>query len=217
MVEIAKHYYHELHTPIATSIRRGVAQSDLLNEVETNYKNLPPPLSAPLDRAFTLGETLRLKKKMLSTAPGPDGIPYPFWKELAKRIDSWNESHPDATIPSFWETFTELANWLAKNSTNSHGFKNANISLFFKKGDPTLVSNYRPISSMNTDCKLYTNLINMRLSPWAESKLHLDQKGFVPNRLITEHTCLASEVFHLTNKTGLNGYLISLDQSKAYD
>jgi Reverse transcriptase (RNA-dependent DNA polymerase) len=154
---------------------------------------------------------------MLSTAPGPDGIPYPFWKELAKRVDSWNESHPDTTIPSFWETFTDLANWLAKHGTNSFGFKDANISLFFKKGDPTLVSNYRPISSMNTDCKLYTNLINMHLSPWAESKLHLDQKGFVPNRLITEHTCLASEVFHLTNRTDLDSYLISLDQSKVYD
>jgi len=97
------------------------------------------------------------------------------------------------------------------------GFKNANISLFYKKGDPTLVSNYRPISSMNTDCKMYTNLINMQLAPWAVTKLHPDQKGFVPGRLMNEHTRLASEVAHLCDSTGTPGFIAGLDQAKAYD
>ena len=70
---------------------------------------------------------------------------------------------------------------------------------------------------MNTDCKLYTNLINCRLAPWACSKLHQDQKGFVPGHYITEHTCLASEVAHLSNSFDVDGLIISLDQSKAYD
>jgi len=93
----------------------------------------------------------------------------------------------------------------------------ANISLFYKKGDPTMVSNYRPISSMNTDCKMYTNLINAQLAPWAVSKLHPDQKGFVPGRLMNEHTRLASEVAHLCDATGTPGYIVGLDQAKAYD
>jgi Reverse transcriptase (RNA-dependent DNA polymerase) len=216
-VAIARHYYHELHTPIPDSLERNIAKKELMNEVEESYGALLGPAAVPPNGDFTLEEVLRLKKKMPSTAPRPDGIPYPFWKEMAQRIDSWNTAHPDKTLPTFWETFTKLTNWLALHGTNSHGFKNANISLFFKKGDPTLVSNYRPISSMNTDCKMYTNLINMHLSPWAECKLHLDQKGFVPNHLITEHTRLASEVLHLANSVKQNGYLISLDQSKAYD
>jgi len=97
------------------------------------------------------------------------------------------------------------------------GFKDANVSLFFKKGDPTLVSNYRPISSMNTDCKMYTNLVNARLAPWAVAKLHEDQKGFVPGRMMKEHTRLASEVAHLSDAGGSPGYIVSLDQAKAYD
>ena len=48
-------------------------------------------------------------------------------------------------------------------------------------------------------------------------KLHTDQKGFVPLRYITEHTCLCSEVTHLCNQTGTPGYIISLDQAKAYN
>src|SRR5258706_8097797 len=70
---------------------------------------------------------------------------------------------------------------------------------------------------MNTDCKMYTNLVNGRISPWAVTKIHPDQAGFVPGRLITDHTRLASEVAHLSNSTGTDGYIVSLDQAKAYD
>ena len=79
------------------------------------------------------------------------------------------------------------------------------------------MANYHPISSMNTDCKMYTNLINARLAPWAMHKLHTDQKGFVPLRYITKHTRLCSEVAHLCNKTETPGYIVSLNQAKAYD
>src|SRR5260370_17769834 len=70
---------------------------------------------------------------------------------------------------------------------------------------------------MNSDCKMYTNLVNSCLAPWAMSKLHLDQKGFVPGRFITEHTCLASEVAHLCSAEQVDSFIVSLDQSKAYD
>jgi len=70
---------------------------------------------------------------------------------------------------------------------------------------------------MNTDCKMYTNLINARLAPWAISKLHPDQKGFVPGRLMNEHTRLASEVAHLCDATDTPGFIVGLDQAKAYD
>ena len=70
---------------------------------------------------------------------------------------------------------------------------------------------------MNTDCKMYTNLVNSRLAPWAVAKIHMDQKGFIPGRYITEHTRLASEVSHLSNSFDIDGYIVSLDQAKAYD
>lgn len=91
------------------------------------------------------------------------------------------------------------------------------MSLFFKKGDLTLTANYRLISSMNTDCKMYTNLVNAHLMPWAQSQIHSDQKGFIAGWYIAEHTCLATEVVHLSNSTGQNGWIVSLDMAKAYD
>jgi len=160
-------------------------------------------------------ELLALRGKMPNTAPGPDGIPYAFWKALLARLDdlAGGVSPPR----SFWSVFGDLAGDLQEKGTSRLGFKDANVSLFYKKGDPTLVANYRPISSMNTDCKMFTNLINSCLAPWAVAKLHEDQKGFVPGRQMYEHTRLAAEVAHLCDSSGTRGFIVGLDQAKAYD
>ena len=216
MVVIAHDFYHSLHTPVPDSATCRAAQDTLIDKVTCNYHHLPAPSANDSPSGpFSLCEVLTLKSKMPNSAPGPDGIQYSFWKALALRIDALQVL--GSRVPSFWSTFKRLTDDLHTHGTDRLGFKNANLSLFFKKGDPTLVANYHPISSMNTDCKMYTNLINARLAPWAMHKLHTDQKGFVPLRYITEHTCLCSEVAHLCNKTGTPGYIVSLDQAKAYD
>jgi len=214
MTSIARDYFYSLHTPEALPQDRLAEQASLLSEVRRFYGPLPDPpeyQSGP----YTTEEVLALKKKMPNTAPGPDGIPYYFWKELARRLDALADSK--APLPLFWPMFQDLTEDIRSRGTSRLGFKDANISLFYKKGDPTLVSNYRPISSMNTDCKMYTNLINNRLAPWAMSKLHDDQKGFVPGRLMSDHTRLATEVAHLSDSTGTDGLIVGLDQAKAYD
>ena len=214
MLPIACSYFVDLHTPEPCGPPRSNLQREILGEVRACYGPIPSPPS-PVTGRFSLQEVLDVCPKMHNTAPGPDGIQNGFWKVLASRVDSLKG--PAAPPLSFWESFRELSDDLRSRGTDRCHFKDANLSLFFKKGDPTLVANYRPISSMNTDCKMYTNMINSRLAPWAVSKLHPDQKGFVPGRLITEHTRLASEVAHLTNSTGTDGYIVSLDQAKAYD
>ena len=216
MVLIARSFFQSLHTPEPFTEAQAAAQATLLDEVQDEYSRIPAPPnfnSGP----FSMDEIPALFDSMPNTAPGPDGIPYSFWKTLHRRILAHNKQHPQSSLIPFWDSFLDLANDVKLNGSSCCGFKNANVSLFFKKGDPTLTANYRPISSMNTDCKMYTNLINNRLSPWAVHKLHDDQKGFVPGRLITEHTCLASMVAHLAEATNSDGFIVSLDQAKVYD
>jgi len=218
MVVIARDYYHALHTPLPVSTDRLSSQDTLVQEVADCYGGIPaPPLSDQRSGPFSLEEVEALRPKMPNSAPGLDGIQYSFWKALAARIDKKNCRSLGPDMPSFWASFRLLSDDLCLNGTDCFGFKDANLSLFYKKGDPTLVANYRPISSMNTDCKMFTNLVNTRLAPWAMSKLHPDQKGFVPLCYITEHTRLCSEVAHLSNMSGTPGYIVSLDQAKAYD
>ena len=216
MTDIAREYFTDLHTPEQSGRERFAAQQALLEEVRLQSVSRPDP--KPEDTAegpFTEEEMKVLLSKMPNTAPGPDGIHYNFWKQLIRTLASLQSS--DAPPRTFWSAFADLTKDIAERGSSRAGFKNANISLFYKKGDPTLVSNYRPISSMNTDCKMYTNLLNMRLAPWAVAKLHPDQKGFVPGRLMNEHTRLASEVAHLCDATGTPGFIVGLDQAKAYD
>jgi len=216
MTDIAKDYFVDLHTPEQTSPERLAAQQALLEEVRLQSLRRPDPTPEDIaEGPFTEGELEALLSKMPNTAPGPDGIHYSFWKQLIKTLAALQDS--DAPPMTFWSVFAGLTEDIAKRGSSRAGFKNANISLFYKKGDPTLVSNYRPISSMNMDCKMYTNLVNMRLAPWAVAKLHPDQKGFVPGRLMNEHTRLASEVAHLCDATGTPGFIVGLDQAKAYD
>ena len=222
MLPIAHEFFVDLHTPIPPDADRARLQATLLDEVSDSYGHIPGP--PPVVGPFSLEEVSSLTPKMHNTSPGPDGIPNQFWKALASRVASSRPSRTKGlprpagpSLPSFWKVFQSLTDDLRTNGTDRLHFKDANLSLFYKKGDPTLVANYRPISSMNCDCKMYTNLVNNRLSPWAISKLHPDQKGFVKGRWITEHTRLASEVAHLSNITGSDGYIVSLDQAKAYD
>jgi len=216
MAEIAKEYFYDLHTPEQMGDDQEAAQQVLLEEVRLQSLAQPDPKPDDVIKGhFTREEMKALTSKMPNTAPGPDSIHYEFWKWLIRLLDKLQDSkQPPRT---FWSVFADVTKDIAERGSSHEGFKNANVSLFYKKGDPTLVSNYRPISSMNTDCKMYTNLINARLAPWAVAKLHQDQKGFVPGRLMNKHTRLASEVAHLCDTTGTRGFIVGLDQAKAYD
>jgi len=158
MASVARDYFWELHTPEPLPVPRELSQRALLQEMRMTYGDRMAPPEV-IEGEFSMGEVLALKKKIPNTAPGPDGIPYSFWKKLISLLDSLQSSK--APPPTFWTVFLELTRDLRSQGTTRLGFKDANVSLFFKKGDPTLVSNYRPISSMNTDCKMYTNLINV--------------------------------------------------------
>ena len=222
MLPIVRDFFVDLHCPEPPSQDHTRLQDALLMEVSTSYGSIPGPV--PLAGPFSLDEVSSLTPKMHNTSPGPDGIPNQFWKALTSRAESscppCSKGGPclaGPSLPSFWSIFRSLTDDLHLHSTDCLHFKDTNLSLFYKKGDPTLVANYCPISSMNCDCKMYTNLVNNRLSPWAVAKLHPDQKGFMPGRWITEHTHLASEVAHLSNVSGSDGYIVSLDQAKAYD
>lgn len=100
MVQIARKYFFDLHTPEPPSLACSLAQDSLLDEVSAAYSILPPPVGF-VSSPFTIEETPPLLKVMHNTAPGPDGIPYSFWKALASRVILVNDSHPDAPPPSF--------------------------------------------------------------------------------------------------------------------
>jgi len=119
MVVIAREYYHALHTPVPDSADRLSSQDVLVREVAACYGGIPaPPLADRFSGPFSLAEIEALRPKMPNSAPGPDGIPYSFWKALAARIDEKNRRSLSPDMPSFWASFRLLSDDLRLNGTD---------------------------------------------------------------------------------------------------
>jgi hypothetical protein len=87
----------------------------------------------------------------------------------------------------------------------------------YKKKDPTEISNYRPITLLNTDYKILTKIMATQLMKEAQKLVHEDQAGFIPKRLIFNHIRLARAIINYAEIAEEDGAIIALDQEKAYD
>ena len=87
----------------------------------------------------------------------------------------------------------------------------------YKKKDPTKITNYRPITLLNTDYKLLMKTLALQLAEPIHNLIHPDQAGFIPKRSIFNHIRLASTVINYAEVMEENGVIVALDQEKAYD
>ncbi len=92
------------------------------------------------------------------------------------------------------------------------------ITLIPKKDkDKTILSNLRPISLTNTDVKIITKAITLKLNPILESIISPTQTAYVPKRQVTDNNFLLDKIIQLAKKTEENLFILSLDAQKAFD
>ncbi len=160
--------------------------------------------------------SLRLSKN--GTAPGLDGIPFEVWKTLhARHVE-------DARFPGRAKFDAVRLLTAAFQDVHTHGvdartgFARGWIAPIYKeKGERTRVVNYRPITLLNTDYKVLSKCLAVRLAHVAPDIIHRAQAGFVPGRKIQNHTQLARMMMHWAEANDENGAIVALDQEKAYD
>ena len=97
-------------------------------------------------------------------SPGFDGISVEFYKTF------WLELG-DLVVDSFNEAYQK------KLLTDSQNI--SILSLIFKKGDPSNIRNYRPISLTNTDYKLLAHILANRLHTVLHKIVSTDQTGYI--------------------------------------
>ena len=102
MAGVSRDYFKDLHSPEPLTPDRSQAQSALLREISGAYGRLPGPIDFEVG-SFTDEEVQALQDKMPNTAPGPDGIPYEFWRRLRALLQSLM-GDPDPP-PAFWGVF----------------------------------------------------------------------------------------------------------------
>jgi len=85
------------------------------------------------------------------------------------------------------------------------------------KGDKGNIANYRPITVLNTDYKVFTKTLANRLTSVANKIIHQDQAGFLPGRSIFDQVKLCKLLISYAESEEKNRAIVALDQEKAYD
>ncbi|KAG2188173.1 hypothetical protein INT44_000925 [Umbelopsis vinacea] len=93
------------------------------------------------------------------------------------------------------------------------------MTLLFKKGDAAQLSNWRPLSLINTDAKLFTKMISNRLRDHLPKMITQYQTGFIKNRLISDNGwTISATMSHIQENDPENTVIGAfMDQEKAYD
>jgi len=80
-----------------------------------------------------------------------------------------------------------LFNKCLNDSDIPKSWKNALIILVYKKGGPTELKNYRPISILSHLYKLFTKILTKRINKQLDERQDKDQAGFRTGRSTTDH------------------------------
>ena len=147
-------------------------------------------------------------KKVLETfqndkSPGEDGFTVEFYKFFFDLL-----GHD--LIASFNEAYE--ANELPISQRRG-------VITLIPKEDGSLLdlSNWRPITLLNVDCKIATKAIAKRLEASLPKLINHDQTGFIKGRYIGENIRLIIDVMEYTKAHDIPGILVSLDFRKAFD
>ncbi|KAL7279519.1 hypothetical protein ACG7TL_007362 [Trametes sanguinea] len=175
--------------------------------------------SMKMAKDFTYEECeLALHSAKSGTAPGRDGIPYEVWKTLQARFTEDSRHEGRAAFDVVKMLHRACVDIQTHGVAPSVPFADGWMAPIYKeKGERTQIVNYRPITLLNTDYKLLTKMLAIRLAAAAPSLINEAQAGFIPGRKLKNHTQLARLMTSWAELTETNGAIIALDQEKAYD
>jgi hypothetical protein len=158
---------------------------------------------------------------------GMDGITYELWKHLNHKHKKSRKEDNETPIndPEVQTTRFSIVKLMTAvfNDIYQHGITADSIfSLgwkcpIYKQNDRNDIANYRPITILNSDYKIMTKVLALRLAQVAPTLIHKSQAGFVPGRSISEQTKLIELMINYAEVTEQNGAIVALDQEKAYD
>ena len=159
-----------------------------------------------------------IRKTTAGKAPGIDGIPVDLWKALDDQFqEGAKEPNTNHRCDIVW-CLTQVFNDIETHGMDEGAKLNEGcMSPIYKKKDPDDIANYRPITLLNTDYKIFTKAISMKLAAAAPGIIDRDQAGFIKNRNVYDQIKTTKLVIDYMNRTGKKGAIVALDQEKAYD
>lgn len=146
-----------------------------MEAIDTLLKNVPPDVCLSSLDADRLMETPRrdvvfslLSHSPKYKSPGLDGLSFGLYQYLAVFL-----------VKSFDLLVAVLGN--AFSSVVPPSWDQTRIMMLYKKGDPQLLINWRPLSLINCDAELFTKLIANRINKVLPKLINPYQTGFHPH------------------------------------
>ena len=143
---------------------------------------------------------IAVKNLKSSKAFGLDNIPAIIWKD-----------------DIFHDLLLKLCNFCLINKTCPSTWRTSQIIPVPKKGDLTLVTNYRGISLLPIAAKIYNKLILNRLLPKVEPLLRKNQNGFRAGRSTLSQILALRRIIEEITNCNKEAVFIFVDFSKAFD
>lgn len=221
MTNIASKYHENLQEKDRED---PLEQTLSINKVLTHIKRKLSKENEQLMRENITKEEVReaIEKLPNGKAAGLDGIPQEIWKGLLnarprgkdERGENANQEDNPQERTSFdiADYLTILYNDIEDFGVDPEtGFADAWLCPIYKKGDRTDIGNYRPITVLNTDYKIYTKALTNKLTLVVPGIIHQDQAGFMKGRHIGDQTELANLMTKWGEKKEVNGMIVCLD------
>ncbi|KAG1043319.1 hypothetical protein G6F43_011676 [Rhizopus delemar] len=178
--------------PIAQQFYQSLFTTDLIDD----------HLLEPITIDEIIHKTALVENKISS--PGEDGLGYGFLYQLFR-------------YPPLQFLILQVYNQTLNSHTFHTSWQDLKIRLLAKKGDLTSLQNWRPISLINCDAKIYTRIINSRMRQVISPIINRCQTGFMPNRFIAENRLVLNMVMGHARRCNRNDIALLLGQEEAYD
>lgn len=195
-----KSFYSSLYKSEISLDRQACA--DFFQDL--NLPSLSDNESESLNTPISLEE---LRKALVNMkkgkSPGWDGIPpelyLTFWDILGRPL-------------------LDMINMAIDKGAFNSSTNTAIITVLPKPNkDPTKCGNYRPLSLLNGDVKLYAKVLATRLEIHLTKLIHNDQTGFIRTRLASDNVRRLLHIIHASSSIDSPCSVLSLDAEKAFD
>ena len=145
-----------------------------------------------------------VRKARNRSAPGPNGVPYLLYKRCPKTLYLLH-----SLIQRAWSSATVDDEW-----------KKAEGVYIPKEKDSKGLNQFRPISLLNVEGKIFFSIMASRLTEFVMSNQYVDisvQKGGIPGVPgCIEHTSMIWEAIQRAKRNRLSLYVVWLDLANAY-